>query len=74
MSSKDVADYIRRIVAVRDGVEVRRQEESVWLYTPEEFMQLLSEAGLEVERLVGGYGGFPLEDSQPRMIAVGRRP
>ncbi len=64
----------KRMFVVRDGVEVRRQEESVRLYTPEEFMQLLSEAGLEVERLMGEYGGSPLEDAQPRMIAVGRRP
>lgn len=64
----------KRMRVTRDGVTVRRQEESVRLYTPEEFVQLLDEAGLEVKQLMGGYDGSPLDDSQPRMIAVGRRP
>jgi len=56
-----------------DGRRLDTTTESVQLYSPEDFACLLAEAGLAVERFLGDYAGAPLDDSLPRMIAVGRK-
>lgn len=55
----------------RDGKQIGERGESVQLYAPEEFEDLLHRGGLRVERLYGDYTGADCTGSQPRMIAVG---
>lgn len=68
---------LRRINKVttisKDDHEVRSAGESVQLYTPEEFSELLLKGGLAVRALYGDYDGAPYESRHPRMIAVGEK-
>ncbi len=57
----------------RAGTRLDDFFESVRLYTPEEFMTMLHDAGLEAEALYGDYDGSAMTDAQPRMIVVGRK-
>lgn len=60
-------------VVCKSGQELEDRGESVQLYTQDEFVNLLADGGLHVERLFGDYDGAALSDDQPRMIAVGRK-
>lgn len=60
-------------IVSRNGQELSDAGESVQLFSAEEFRSILSDAGLRVEKMFGNYTGAPHDDSQPRMIAVGRR-
>ena len=60
-------------VVARNGQEVRDAGESVQLFNKAEFEEILNGSGLRVERFFGNYDGAPHDDSQPRMIAVGRK-
>jgi len=53
------------------GEAIREVEESVRLYSPSEFEDLLREGGLKVEALYGDYTGAGLDSVTPRMIAAG---
>lgn len=57
----------------RDGEKIGEKGESVQLYTPDEFDDLLHRGGLRVEHLYGDYTGAQCSASRPRMIAVGGR-
>ncbi|MBX3180201.1 MAG: class I SAM-dependent methyltransferase [Candidatus Hydrogenedentes bacterium] len=58
---------------LRDGHTLSETSESVRLYSPDELVRLLGQAGLHVEALYGDYGGHPAGDDRPRLIAVGTR-
>lgn len=60
-------------VVSKNGREVSDTGESVQLYTQQEFTDLLSIGGLEVDRVFGNYDGVPPSDQQPRMIVVGHK-
>lgn len=65
---------INKITRVRkEGCAVREMSESVQLYTPDEFGELLQRGGLRVDHFWGDYAGAPLSEACPRMIAVGHR-
>lgn len=70
----------RRRNRINKATEVFRQDtkigevhESVCMYSPAEFQELLAAGGLQVLRFFGDYSGGPLDDAHPRMIAVGRK-
>ncbi len=60
-------------VVCKNGQELKDTGESVQLYAEQEFVDLLADGGLRVERMFGNYDGAPLSDDLPRMIAVGRK-
>jgi hypothetical protein len=62
----------KRIRIYADGRLIDEVFESVQLYAPDAFRDLLAEAGLRVEALYGDFDGAPLDDAHPRMVAVGR--
>lgn len=65
---------VNKLLEVRqDGRVVHQSSESVKLYTRGKFKALLTEHGLIVETLYGGYDGQPPAPEHPRLIAVGRR-
>ncbi|PQP80843.1 class I SAM-dependent methyltransferase [Paenibacillus sp. PCH8] len=64
-----------RIMDTTSGDEPRTYQERVKLYTREQLSQLLSEAGLQVDQVHGGYDEEKYdEQTSPRMIFVGHRP
>jgi SAM-dependent methyltransferase len=58
---------------LRDGEEINQHGESVQLYTPDAFVDILTEGGLRVDEVFGDYNGAALAPERPRMIAVGTR-
>jgi len=62
----------KRIHIYADGRLIEEVSESVQLYAPDAFRDLLAEAGLRVEAFHGDFDGAPLDDAHPRMVAVGR--
>ncbi|MFP4499858.1 MAG: class I SAM-dependent methyltransferase [Candidatus Hydrogenedentota bacterium] len=48
-------------------------DESVRLYTHEEMRTMCKQAGLEITRVAGDYGGAPFNDAHPRMILIGKK-
>ncbi|WP_458463550.1 class I SAM-dependent methyltransferase [Paenibacillus sp.] len=64
-----------RITDTTSGDEPRVYQERVKLYTREQLSELLSEAGLQVDQVHGGYDEEKYdEQASPRMIFVGHRP
>ncbi len=64
-----------RITDTASGHEPRAYQERVKLYTKDQLSELLSEAGLQVDQVHGGYDEEKYdEQTSPRMIFVGRRP
>ncbi|OMF08714.1 SAM-dependent methyltransferase [Paenibacillus amylolyticus] len=64
-----------RISDTTSGDEPRVYQERVKLYTREQLSQMLSEAGLRVDQVHGGYDEEKYdEQASPRMIFVGHRP
>jgi len=57
----------------RGGKILRRLSESVRLYRPWEFEELLRRHGLMVDKMFGDYSGVPLAPAYPRMIIVGHK-
>ena len=62
----------KNTVVSEDGHVIGQWGESVQLYGATEFVELLAQGGLEVDQMYGDYSGAPLDDTRPRMIAVGR--
>ncbi len=62
----------RTTVTHRDGT-TDELVESVRLYEPEAFAALFEAAGLDVDRMMGGYDGEPLAEDRPRLIVIGSR-
>ncbi|MCW3794970.1 methyltransferase domain-containing protein [Paenibacillus sp. LS1] len=64
-----------RITDTTSGDEPRVYQERVKLYTRDQLSQMLSEAGLRVDQIHGGYDEEKYdEQASPRMIFVGHRP
>lgn len=64
-----------RITDTTSGDEPRVYQERVKLYTREQLSQMLSQAGLRVDQVHGGYDEEKYdEQASPRMIFVGHRP
>ncbi len=63
----------KRTIVYRDGEEINQSGESVQLYTQEEFTSLLGGGCLSIDAMYGNYGGEPVGDNQPRMIAIGKK-
>ncbi|WP_340399272.1 methyltransferase domain-containing protein [Paenibacillus sp. FSL H8-0079] len=64
-----------RITDTTSGDEPRVYQERVKLYTRDQLSQMLSEAGLRVDQVHGGYDEEKYdEQASPRMIFVGHRP
>lgn len=63
----------KRTTVMRDGHIVEVFSESVRLYTPQRFVEMIEMAGLTPERIYGGYGGEPLDPDLPRMIFIGSK-
>ncbi len=63
----------KRTRVSRENRYVATFEESVRLYAPEEFEQLLLQGGLRIERFYGDFSGADLSPDSQRMIAVGHK-
>ena len=63
----------KRTTVAHEGETVHIAEESVRLYSPQEFESLLGAGGLRIETLYGDYSGIGLDAASPRMIATGRK-
>jgi len=61
----------KRTCVAHHGHLVTTLTESVQLYSPQQFIQLLADGGLMPEYLYGGFDGSRFTRSAPRMIAVG---
>jgi len=62
----------KRIRVYAENRLIEEVSESVQLYAPDAFRDLLADGGLRVEALYGDFDGAPLDDAHPRMVAVGR--
>jgi SAM-dependent methyltransferase len=60
-------------IVSRNGQELSDAGESVQLFSRDEFVGILADAGLRVTSLFGNYGGATHSDNLPRMIAVGHK-
>jgi len=58
----------------KDSKEAKYYVESVRVFSPMEITDLLTHAGLEVDRMLGGFSGTPYQKNSERMIVLGRRP
>jgi SAM-dependent methyltransferase len=63
----------KRTTVRHDGALLREVEESVQLYSPSEFEDLLRAGGLKLEAFYGDYTGVGLDSNAPRMIACGSK-
>lgn len=63
----------KRTRVLEDGNLRAETFESVRLYSLDEMMSVLVEAGLRVERIFGDYDASPYDASSPRMMFVGSR-
>ena len=70
---ESVSRVNKRTHVTREGRRVASFEESVRLYAPAEFEQLLLQGGLRIEQFYGDFSGAKLSPDSPRMIAVGRK-
>jgi len=52
---------------------IDESQESVQLYSPTDFVELLKSGGLTVTQLLGDFTGAPLDETRPRLIAIGSR-
>lgn len=63
----------KRINVYQNGTLYDTLTESVRLYNPEEFQNILETNGLQIKAVFGDYDGSPLSPERPRMIIVGRK-
>jgi len=64
---------VRKTMIISDSAGTRRYEESVRLYRPEKFGNLVRKAGLTTDGILGDYDGSPLTIDAPRQIWYGRK-
>lgn len=75
IQAREITDdvVVKRIrIEPLDEGDVRHFEERVRLYTCEDLVGLLSEAGLETTHRFGDYEGAPFSSASPRLILAGR--
>jgi SAM-dependent methyltransferase len=63
----------KHVEVLREGRAAGEWTESVRLYEEGEFRALIEDGGLRVRHLFGNYGGNPVTDVEPRLIAVGQK-
>ena len=63
----------KRTTVIQEGRVIEVFTESVRLYTPQHFVEMLERAGLRPERIYGDYSGAPLDPDLPRMIFTGSK-
>ncbi len=63
----------KRTTVIREGHVLEVFTESVRLYSPRRFVEMLESAGLTPERIYGDYTGAPLDPDLPRMIFTGSK-
>jgi SAM-dependent methyltransferase len=64
---------INRRIVIRDGVR-KDKPFTIRLYNPNEIINLLNQAGLELHQIYGEWDGQPLSPESRRMIIIGRKP
>ncbi|KAA3658712.1 MAG: class I SAM-dependent methyltransferase [Calditrichaeota bacterium] len=68
-----VGDRVEKMIEITDDEGKRKYTESVRLYEPESFSQLLMACGLVPEGVLGDYDGSALAPTTPRQIWYGRK-
>jgi ubiquinone/menaquinone biosynthesis C-methylase UbiE len=63
----------KRMEVYQNGTLYETLTESVRLYSPREFQNILETQGLQIKEFYGDYDGSPLSPAKPRMIVVGRK-
>jgi SAM-dependent methyltransferase len=69
----DTGRWHNQRIVIRAGVR-KDKPFSVRFYNPNEISQLLMQAGLEVERLYGGFDAQPLTSESQRMVIIAKKP
>lgn len=64
---------VEKTIVITDSAGIRRYRESVRLYNPEQFGNLIRKAGLTTDGILGDYDGSPLTSDAPRQIWYGRK-
>jgi ubiquinone/menaquinone biosynthesis C-methylase UbiE len=64
---------IEKTIIFHDEGHAREFNESVRLYEKAEFLEMLSNAGLSVDGVMGSFDGEPYGDSSERMILYGKK-
>lgn len=66
--------FVKKTIIIEEEGQERRYEEQVKLYTSSQFLHMLTQAGLTIEHLYGGYDASDYAaDSSARMIFTGRK-
>lgn len=68
-----IRQRVEKNIIVDDPAGVRQYRESVRLYRPEQFGELIKKAGLATDGILGNYDGSPLTAESPRQIWFGRK-
>jgi SAM-dependent methyltransferase len=63
----------KQVELSREGEAPRTWVEDVRMYEAAEITELCTSRGLAIERMLGDFGGPPLEEGSPRMITLARR-
>lgn len=64
--------YNRRIV-IRDGIR-KDKPFFVRLYNPSEIEQMLNQAGMQMQKMLGGYESQPLSNKSSTMVIIAKKP
>jgi SAM-dependent methyltransferase len=64
---------VEKTIVVTDSAGMRKYRESVRLYNPEQFGNIIRKAGLTTDGILGDYDGSPLTSDAPRQIWYGRK-
>jgi 2-polyprenyl-3-methyl-5-hydroxy-6-metoxy-1,4-benzoquinol methylase len=68
-----VRGRVEKRIVITDPAGTRRYKESVRLYRPEQFGNLIKRANLATDGILGDYDGSPLTRESPRQIWYGRK-
>lgn len=60
-------------VVMKDDTKAHESSESVRLYSQDDMVGMLGNAGLITDRVFGNYDGSALDENQPRMIIIGHK-
>jgi SAM-dependent methyltransferase len=64
---------VEKSIDIMDTAGTRKYRESVRLYRPEQFGELIKKTGLTTDGILGDYDGSPLTKEAPRQIWYGRK-
>jgi ubiquinone/menaquinone biosynthesis C-methylase UbiE len=68
-----VRGRVEKRIVITDPAGTRKYKESVRLYRPEQFGDLIKRANLATDGILGDYDGSPLTRQSPRQIWYGRK-